>query len=183
MHKTINVKTGHTFWSQKYVIMEQKVLFPSGVPAVFQHKYILVLMLMYSSNLNINIHWAFVTFKILLDALQSILVQIALSNYAFKLITTDQPPLIVFRACSSLPCTAYATGSGCLGLQTGFLSWILAIGRKVYLVDLVSVTVLWARAAAPGAGWLTALQKAAVFMLGCSQTIPEPREVRLDSAN
>lgn len=48
--------------------------------------------LMYSSNLNINIHRAFVTFKILLDVPQSILFQISTSNYAFQLITTDLPP-------------------------------------------------------------------------------------------
>lgn len=59
---------------------------------------------MYSSNLNINIHWAFVTFKILLDALQSIPFQISTSNYAFKLITTDQRLLIVFGAHSVQPC-------------------------------------------------------------------------------
>lgn len=52
--------------------------------------------LMYSSNLNINIHRTFVTFKILLDVPQSILFQISTSNYSFQLITTDSPLLIVY---------------------------------------------------------------------------------------
>lgn len=78
---------------------------------------------MYSSNLNLNIHRAFVTFKILLDALQSIPFQISTSNYAFKLITTDQPPLIVLGA---------SGGSGLRGLAH-WLSGLefLAIGHKV----------------------------------------------------
>lgn len=52
---------------------------------------------MYSSNLNINIHKAFVTFKFSLDVRLSIQRQISKSNYGFQLITTDSWRLITFR--------------------------------------------------------------------------------------
>lgn len=120
-----NVNPGHASRTLKHAVMEQRGLFPSG--SEFLHCFntngfwlihnknkslTIAQPLMYSSNLNINIHWAFVTFKILLDALQSIPFQISTSNYGFKLITTDQRPLIVFRASSSPPSAVLATGSG-----------------------------------------------------------------------
>lgn len=89
--------------------------------------------LMYSSNLNINIHWAFVTFKILLDALQSIPFQISTSNYAFKLITTDQRLLIVFGEYSPPPSTAYTFGNGWQRSQTTFCSEFWRLVTKFWL--------------------------------------------------
>lgn len=99
---------------KKRVVMKQRGLFPSGseflhcfnangfwLELLKKKRLTITQPLMYSSNLNINIHWAFVTFKILLDALQSIPFQISTSNYTFKLITTDQQPLIVFGTSSS----------------------------------------------------------------------------------
>lgn len=55
------------------------------------------MLLMYSRNLNINIHKAFVTFKFSLDVRLSIQCQISKSNYGFQLITTDSWCLITFR--------------------------------------------------------------------------------------
>lgn len=140
-------------------------------------------LLMYSSNLNINIHKAFVTFKFLLDVLLSILFQISKSNYAFQWITADSWLPITFRLYNSkliwLQHMRFCN-HGYLRLRTEFWSRIWQWLHRV-LADLVPVTA--SQPVPPGTGWPTMVQKAAVATYRCSQTMQEPKAVRQGFSN